>query len=320
MAKQAPYAVAYRQDDGQPWIGLPGVATTGDTDSMFKSARLAGWNVTKREIVTDARTDSPDFEIVRTNPTDAGLDRLHIAKTRYSVLQNEDLLTFAKNIPHGDLSPVAMGALNGGRQVFMAFAMGESVTIAGTDDEVQHYLNAFTSHDGSWALSVALGNMRMQCQNMIRSIRSNALATFKARHTDTLEGRMEDARAALGVAVRQNLQVEKDMALLATQEVTENKFWELVKDIYPEPEKDVRGSKAKWEEKTSTIMGLWHGPTLANLDDTAYKAYNALNEHLFWYSTVRGGNIENALSRASGFDELTVKKDVELYKRVAALV
>ena len=319
MARKADYAVAYRQESGQPWIGLPGIATEGDADQMFESAGLAGWNVRKQEIITGARTDSPDFEVVRDNPEDGLLDRLHIAKTRYEEFQNEGALDFAKSIPHGDLAPVAMGAVNGGRQIFMAFRLGESVTIQGTDDEVEHYLNILTSHDGSWAFGAYVGNMRMRCQNMIRSIKSNAFSSFKARHTKSLEGRIQDARTALGVAVKQNAIFDAEMAKLAAQEVTDNQFWALVNDIFPKPEKDVRGSLAKWQTKTDTIVGLWNGETVANLDKTAYRAYNALNEYGNWYATVRAGNVENALLRASGFDEVTVKADLAMFRKVLAL-
>lgn len=320
MTKQAPLAVAYRQDGGTPWIGIPGVVSDGgDVDTMFRRAGLAGWNVEKREIVTDARTKSADFEIVRTSPKDGGLDRLHIAKDRYKTFQNESALEFAKNVAHGDLQADAMGALNDGRQVFMSFTLGSALTIAGTDDEVQCYLNVFTSHDGSWSLGTYLNTMRMRCQNMIRSLRSQALASFKARHTDSLEGRVEDARVALGIAIKAQDVFAQDMAALATADLTDNDFWEMVQKIHKRPEKDVRGSLAKWTTKTDTIMGIWNGATLDGLDNTAYKAYNAFNEYNMWYSTVRGGNVENALVKASGFDETVQKADVALYRKVLEL-
>lgn len=45
-----------------------------------------------------------------------------------------------------------------------------------------------------------------------------------------------------------------------------------------------------------------------------------LNEHLLWYPGIRAGNTENALVRASGFNETTNKENVLLYKRVLAAV
>jgi phage/plasmid-like protein (TIGR03299 family) len=316
MANKA--TVAYRQDNSQPWIGIKGVATTGDIDQMFAAAKLGGWDVHKREIITDARTDSPDFEVNRTNPVDGLLDRLTVSKERYTTYQNEEVRDFAKELVHGDVTPVAMGALSGGRKIFMQFKIGDETVVKGTDDKVELFLNLRTSHDGSWAFSTNVGNMRLACQNMLTSIRANALSSFTIRHTKSMEGRIADARTALGLSVKVNAEFMKDMEVLAQADMDQNKFWALVKDIYPEPKKDVRGSLAKWTTKTDTIMGIYNGETLAGLDDTAYKAYNALNEHLFWYPSVRAGNVEGALVRASGMDDLTNKQNVGLYRRVLA--
>ena len=63
--------------------------------SMLAKAGLAGWNVRLREIETDARTTKTDYEVIRDNPTDGGLDRLGISGERYGVVQNEQ--AFAMN-------------------------------------------------------------------------------------------------------------------------------------------------------------------------------------------------------------------------------
>ena len=309
--------VAYRQDGGTPWMGIPGVVTEGDSvEEMFKAAKLDGWNVYKEEITGEDRTDSADFKVIRTNPEDGGLDRLHIAKERYEVFQNEAVLEFVSNAVFGDLKPVAAGALGGGRRIFMGFEVGDAVQVKGTEDEVQLYLNVLTSHDASWAFGIYASNMRFACQNMIRSIRSNANSSYKIRHTSTMTERVALARAGLGITLKQNSLFLEDMAVLADSKITEKKFWDIVQDVYPKPEKDVRGALAKWEYKADTIAGIWNGPTVANLDNTGYKAYNVLNEHLRWHSVVRAGDVEGALVRASGFDDVSNKDDVGLYRAV----
>lgn len=314
------YAVAYRQDGGRPWIGLPGVTTSGgDLQTMFKNAGLADWNMEKRLIDTGAWTDSPDFEIVRNNPAEGGrLERLHVSKERYELYPNENVLAFVNNVAFGNLEADAMGTLSGGRKVFMSFKVGDDVEVKGTDDKIATYLHVRTSHDGSWAFGTYSGQYRLMCQNQLTSVKANALSSFTIRHTKTMEGRVEDARQALGLSIKQNDLFLTDMGVLAQSKMTDSQFWALVKDIYPEPQKDVKGSKAKWTNKTDTIMGLWNGPTVANLDKTAYRAYNALNEELMWYATVRAGNVENALARTTGFDATTQKHNVDLYRKVLA--
>lgn len=320
------YAVAHRAD-GPAWIGLPGVATSGNVDEMFKGAQLGNWDVRVRELKTDARVEknNPDFEVIRTNPSDKGTDRLHIAKKRYTPVQNESLLGLVKGITSGDVTADAMGSFKGGRRVFMSFTLGDDIVLDpnGQADRIGRHLTALTSHDGSWGITAMTHDTRLACQNMLTSIRHSALGTYKVRHTQSAEDRMLEARRMLGIGFRASEALEADMNALLAIDYTDQTFWSLVNDVFPKPEKDVKGALAKWETRTDRLMDLWTGNavggnTVANLEKTAYRAYNALNEDLFWYTSIRADNKDNALVRAAGFDDAANKRNVDLYKAVLA--
>ena len=319
MGKSPNYAVAYRDD--APWIGIQGVATSGDVDQMFNDAGLANWDVRTQEVVTDAVTDKPDYEVLADVKT--SLVRLAMVKGRYTPVQNEALLDMAKHVTHGDVTADAMGMYSLGRQVFMAFTLGESVTIG--DDEVDNHLVIRTSHDGSLAIVAMVGHRRLECQNMLTSYKSSAKSLYKMRHTATVEGRVQEMREALGVSFRETAIFTEEMEFLNSQKVTDQRFWEMVQELHPKPEKDVRGSVKKWENRTGLLVDLWNGrgdggDTITMLDKTAYRAYNALNEGLMWYTTVRAGNVENALVRASGFNEADNKANANLQRFVKEFV
>jgi hypothetical protein len=53
--------------------------------------------------------------------------------------------------------------------------------------------------------------------------------------------------------------------------------------------------------------------------DTAWGAYNALTERLDWYRNPRGGNNENVMASASGFDLATNNEKQRLLKVVKTL-
>ena len=138
---------------------------------------------------------------------------------------------------------------------------------------------------------------------------------------------MLDARSALGIAFKQSEVFAQEMKQLIEAEVSDADFWKIVEGIYPRPEKDVRGSVKKWENKTDLLSALWNGSdslpggdTLSNIGKNAYRAYNVLNEHLTWYGAIRAENEENALLRAGGFDDLTNRKNLDLYKAVLLAV
>lgn len=317
----AQHAVVLRTDGSRPWMGLP-ASTVGTDKTVMETMEAAGmlnWNVRKRLIETDAVTDTDDFEIIRDLP-DGRIHRLHIAGERRVTVQNEELAAMADFVTDGDLSADVVGHYNNGRNIFMTFCLGDNIVLDpnGSADEIGRYFSIISSNDGSAAITAMTHNMRLDCQNMLRSVKSEALSIFKMRQTQTVKGRMEGVRTALGIAFKQSEVFEAEMQSLIEQEMQKDEFFALVESIYPKPEKDVRGSLKKWESKVETLAGLWNGPTVSELEDTKYKAYNVLNEHLLWYPGIRAGNTENALVRASGFDEAANKKNLDLYKRVLA--
>lgn len=316
--------VALRVDGSRPWMGLPAVRVGAESTvtETLGAANMLGWNVHTRLIETDAETDKDDFEVLRTNPETQGLHRLSVCGERYEPVQVEDLAVMADTITDGDVKVDAVGSFNKGRNVFLTFCLGDNIVLdpTGQADEIGRYFSIVSSNDGSCAIRMMTHNLRMDCQNMLRAIKAEALSTFTMRHTQSVKGRMEDARRSLAIAFKQSAVFEAEMNALLAKNMTDQTFWDLVTTIYPQPEKDVRGSVAKWEDKTETITGIWNGSTLSGLDDTAYKAYNALNEHLLWYPGIRAGNTESALVRASGLNDASNKANLSLYRQVLASV
>lgn len=316
----APRTITLRQDGSRPWMGLPVNEVAPGTSVMeaAEKAGLLGWNVRKRLIETDAVTDTDDFEIIRDH--DGGIHRLAIAGERYNTVQNEEFIDMANVVTDGEIDMDVLGSFRNGRNVFMTFCLGENIVLDphGSADEIGRYFSILTSHDGSAAISMITHNMRLDCQNMLTSVKASALSVFKMRHTMNAKGRMLDARAALGIAFRQSETFEAEMQALVEAEMTKTAFFDLVDTIYPQPKEDVRGSFKKHETKIETLAEIWNGPTVAGLEDTKYKAYNVLNEHLLWYPGIRDGNTENALVRVSGFNETANKANLDLYKKVLA--
>lgn len=322
MSTATKHAVALRQPGETPWIGLPAYKNPGGETpmEMAKSAGMLGWDVRKRLIDTDATpVDGADFEVIANvgGPT-SPLVRLGVARERYTTVQNEQYIELGDFVTDGQRTCDVMGYYKGGRNLFMSFTLGENIVLDpnGQADEIGRYLHILGSHDGTSGIVALTGNMRFACQNMITSIKHNALSVFKMRHTQNVEGRMLDARAALGIAFKASEAFEKEMQALIEVEMNYQKFMKIVEGIYPKPEKDVKGSFAKWDNHVGQISSLWHGESVSGLEDTAYKAYNVLNEDLMWYGNIRAGNTENALLRASGFDKATNDRNLGLYKAV----
>ena len=122
------------------------------------------------------------------------------------------------------------------------------------------------------------------------------------RHTSTLDGRIAQAREALGLANSYMDEFDKMAKELIETEITKSKFAEIVATAYPMPDKDKKGAFTKWENKIDLLDELFVADTNAQINGTAWGAYNTLTERLDWFRAARAGKNERILASASGFD------------------
>jgi Domain of unknown function (DUF932) len=242
------------------------------TLEMIKAADLGDWDVRLVPVETDSRGGPELWEVVRTNPFDFETDRLGFVGERYKVLQNEEIFT-------------------------------------ALDNEIQEYVLASSSHDGSLALQLSMTPTRVVCWNTLNFALRTAKQYYKIRHTQSMDGKIAVAKAALGVANKYMDVFEAEAKELFEAEITKVQFEEIVKALYPEPEvTEARGTKAaktRWDAKFERIVALYTGETNKTITGTAWGAVNALTEENQWYRNVRAGNVENALAAGAGFDLVT---------------
>jgi hypothetical protein len=145
----------------------------------------------------------------------------------------------------------------------------------------------------------------------------NAKQSFKIRHTQSVEGRIQVARETLGLALGYFDEFEVQAKALYSQAITDAEFSKLIQTIYPKPEKDLKGALKKWENKVVLIDDLYHNsPTNATIKGTKWGAFNALTERLDYYRSGRG-NGETLMAGASGFDPVLTAETNKLYRMVA---
>jgi phage/plasmid-like protein (TIGR03299 family) len=181
------------------------------------------------------------------------------------------------------------------------------------------YLIVWTSHDGSVAVQAAVTPVRVVCQNTLNLAMRNAKQSFKIRHTQTAEGKIQIARETLGLTLGYFDEFEKEAKALFETSVTDKKFHEIIRAIYPKPEKDTKGALTKWENKVVLIDDLYfNSPTQTNIKGTAWGVVNALTERLDYFRTARG-NSNSLMAGASGFDPVLTAEKNKIVKQVIAL-
>ena len=322
--------VAFALRGAPAWHNLANRIFSADeevtTQTMLDEAKLSNWNVRLSPItehVPEAWNDVSNASLViRDNPFNKGVDVLATVGKRYKPVQNEELFAFADAIHDADANCrwESAGSLKKGKVVFGTVDIPRTMVLdpQGANDETKLYLIVWTSHDGSVAVQAAVTPVRVVCQNTLNLAMRNAKQSFKIRHTQSVEGRIQVARETLGLALGYFDEFEKEAKAMFEQSITDAEFSKLIQSIYPKPEKDAKGAIKKWENKVVLLDDLYHNsPTNETIKGTKWGAFNALTERLDYYRSGRG-NSETLMAGASGFDPILTAEKNKIMKLVKA--
>jgi phage/plasmid-like protein (TIGR03299 family) len=315
---------------GEPaWHGLANVLFDKDehinTSTMLDSAKLSNWNIDLLPVETPEgyNNDKTGYFVTRTNPFGNGKDILGIVGERYKVVQNESLFDFGDNLLHGGASWESAGSIKGGRVVFGSLVVPREFTLdeQGANDKTTTYLLVHTSHDGSVAVQASITPVRVVCQNTLNLALGSVKQSFKLRHTQSIDGKIQVAREALNLTFNYMDKFEEEAQSLFNTKVDDKKFFDIITAIYPKPDKDAtKAQLTKWDNKIVLLNSLYHeSPTNENIKGTAWGVLNALTERLDYFKQERKNNLENRLASASGFDAMSNAEKNKLFSKVKQL-
>lgn len=297
---------------------------TVNTREMLELAHLDNWNVRLEEVTypADYTVVSPAHAVVRTHPFNGNPDVLSIVGDRYKVLQNEELFDFGDAMTDGGATWETAGSIKNGRVVFGSLSVPREFILdpQGANDKTVSYLLVHTSHDGSSSVQANITPVRVVCQNTLNMAVKGSKNSFKIRHTQTVAGRMEQARQALNLTFGHMDEFEKMARELYQTSITNAQFDKLVAGLYPKPDELGKMASTKYEAKIDTIRNLYHvAKTQDNIRGTAWGALNALTERVDYYRTARTGNNDSLMASASGFDVQTNTEKNKILQAVLAL-
>ena len=304
------------------WHGLGTVFTEEkNTAEMLAAANLNNWNVRLVDVeIPNTLTSDKSYQyVVRTNPTNNNqTDVLGVVGERYVPLQNEDLFAFGDNILDGGGRWETAGSIKGGRVVFGSLALERETILdpSGVADKVKTYLLINTSHDGSIAIQASITPVRVVCANTLNLAlgskrgKNAVKQSFKIRHTQSANGRVQIARETLGLANKYMDAFDLMAKTMIEKEITAQQFNDIVLAVYPKPEGEKKIALTKWQNKVDLINDIYTGEFNGMIANTAWGAMNALTERLDWHRSARGGSNESVLAAASGFDaSITAEKN-----------
>lgn len=320
--------VAFALRGAPAWHNLANVNYGEDdvvtTTQMLEDAFLNNWNVRLEKIQypADYTTVSDAYSVVRTHPFEKTPNVLSVVGERYKVVQNEDLFAFGDNILDGGAKWESAGSIKNGRVVFGSLVIPKEFILdpAGIADKTVTYLLVHTSHDGSTAIQANVTPVRVVCQNTLNMALNGPKQSFKIRHTQTVAGRIDQARHALGLAFDYMNTFETMAQDMFKTEITNAQFDKLVADLYPKPDAESKMATTKYIDKIDTIQNLYKVAATQNgIRGTKWGALNALTERVDYYRTARTGNTDSLMASASGFDVQTNAEKGRILKAVLAL-
>jgi phage/plasmid-like protein (TIGR03299 family) len=233
------------------------------------------------------------FMTYRYNPKTREAEALGVVGNRYTPVQNSEAFSFLNFLADesGAVFETA-GSIDNGKKVFMTMKMPEGMKIGGVDD-LDLYLMAWNTHDGSSSFSVAVTPIRVVCQNTLTAALQAAKSTFLLRHTPKVQGKIQAAREALGLTFAYCEAFEVKAEQLLSQKMTDKEFNTLVEKLIPIDDETPR-VRTLAETARGTLNGLWKAPTQANIANTKWAAYNAVVEYSDWAKPIRSTNVDTA--------------------------
>ena len=291
-----------------PWHNL-GTVTDGalTVEEALKMAQL-DWTVYKSAdpvqvpVLTEIGVQSiayPGRYMTYRDHPKLGLQALGVVGEVYTVIQNEAAFDFLNAIADESGATIeTAGSLLGGSQVFMTMKMPETLTVAGGQDEVEFYLMATTSHDGSLAFTAAVTPIRVVCKNTQRMALDTAVSTWRLKHTTGVQGRVQQAREALGLTFRYQESYAKAVEDLVATPFLEREVDAFLERLFPYSPKASTYQIARTDETRGEVKALYHAPTQDNSRGTRWAAYSAVTEWADWVRPVRAKDKDENVARA----------------------
>lgn len=248
----------------------------------------------------DGVTSVPLTEKVATYRTDTN-DVLGVVGTGYGVIQNVDIFGCVDGISsQSGGSITAAGQRKGGAQVFVTTKLPDTVSFIDGADDVDFYLHATTSHDGTGSLRIFLSPIRLDCTNQMPLVIRTAKSSITIRHTSNAKVQRQAVMDTLGLSYTYIDAFQQEVQRLIEQPVNTAGLRWLSDAVLGKPEKGASDLMVRrYAERIDTLMVLWNAPHNAPIVNTAWGALNIIGEYVDWAAPVRAKAGEKAERQAA---------------------
>jgi phage/plasmid-like protein (TIGR03299 family) len=305
--------VSARQD---AWHKLGTVlADTFTAEVAMQEARLAGWDVRKQPLYADDVLGTglivPNkFATVRTSPWTGKAEILGVVGSKYRPIQNEDHAGLLNAlVDESGAHFETAGSLRGGRQTFLTMKLPKTIKVGGVDD-VETYIVALNSHDGTMAFQFLVTPVRVVCANTQAVAMQNAKSRFSVRHTvNGTKSIIAQARDTLGMTFAYLDSFEAQAERMIQETLTMSEFEQIVDRLIPVKDNDSDLVRSRIAGEHEVLKRLFeNSDTMTEIRGTRWSGYQAVTEYLDHFRTMQGkdenaNQVARAMQTATGANE-----------------
>lgn len=239
----------------------------------------------------------------------------------YQIVQNRDAFDWADAlVDDGSAKYETAGSLYEGKRVWLSMELPGGVHVPGDDGEVKPYLLITNGHDGGAALQGSVTMVRVVCANTMTLALRGATRTFKIRHTGSMDGKLAQAREALGITFTYVAAFTETAAGLMEKRVTDRQAERILRQVFPLPARAKANPERIPLEQFGRVLDVYRdAPNLQNIRGTAWGVLQAVGEFVDHELEYRGRVYAPADIRMDSllYDGPAAAKKQEAYKLLA---
>jgi phage/plasmid-like protein (TIGR03299 family) len=209
---------------------------------------------------------------------------LGIVSDRYRIVQNAELFQLGEDIVDvGGAIWDTAGTLRDGKYVWGCMKLPDDLKVLGMDSEtMEAYIMLGNSFDGSTGVVASASYVRTVCMNTWQAAVGGASRKWSLRHTESVGGRIREARDALALTIKLGDAIAEEAEVLARQSITPSDALKLTKRLMPVPKQgDVTERTLKnVEERRMALHDLYMtADNLENIRGNKYGWLQAVGEY-----------------------------------------
>ncbi len=274
-----------------PWHGLGTKLEKAPTSAEAIVAAGLDWAVESVAMMTTDGQEVPGQAIRRV--TDKSI--LGVVGTSYTPLQNTDAFKFFDPfLAAGEAELHTAGSLKEGKRVWILAKLNREpcVIVPKSDDRVEKFVLLSNSHDGITSVRVGFTPIRVVCANTLALAHSDkASKLIRVRHSANVKANLTALTDIMNTANAQFEATAEQFRLLASRGIDYADLKEYVQRVFPAAKIETKGERKC--QILAHIENLYEGGRGASeIEDSMWKAYNAVNEY---FGYVRGHNADNRI-------------------------